>query len=232
MPSRKASRNTTSGGHCRRFRRRTATRVRRRRCSRSSNNSSGRCPTRSSTRPAAGRAGRRRQGGDGVADARTGRRPAVAVRRPGRGLCADRRRVRVGAADTEPVETPDTICGGIEVPDPVAGEGTRGNLRDRRRRGRDRRPGRPRGGRDGGPTRGSRDDPERGGGGAWELAERGEFDGDETVVLVNTATGNKEADVLRSYLMSQGVQTIRDSSSTAIGAHIPPHGCYHPDFAR
>jgi threonine synthase len=31
------------------------------------------------------------------------------------------------------------------------------------------------------------------------------FDGDETVVLVNTATGNKEADVLRSHLMSQGI---------------------------
>ncbi|MFC6769017.1 threonine synthase, partial [Natrinema soli] len=41
--------------------------------------------------------------------------------------------------------------------------------------------------------------------GAWELAERGAFDGDETVVIVNTGSGNKEADVLRSHLMSQGV---------------------------
>jgi len=38
-----------------------------------------------------------------------------------------------------------------------------------------------------------------------ELAERDAFDGDETVVIVNTGSGNKEADVLRSHLMSQGV---------------------------
>ena len=41
--------------------------------------------------------------------------------------------------------------------------------------------------------------------GAWQLAEEGEFDGDETIVVVNAATGNKEADVLRSHLMGQGI---------------------------
>ncbi|TYT61111.1 threonine synthase [Natrialba swarupiae] len=113
-----------------------------------------------------------------------------------------------GAADTEPVETPDTICGGIEVPDPVAGGRVLEAISET-------------GG--GAVATDDQDVLEAGvtvaqheglemtpsaaaaAGGAWELAERGEFDGDETVVLVNTATGNKEADVLRSYLMSQGV---------------------------
>lgn len=41
--------------------------------------------------------------------------------------------------------------------------------------------------------------------GAWELAENGVFDADDTVVLLNTATGNKDADIVRSRLMSQGI---------------------------
>ena len=41
--------------------------------------------------------------------------------------------------------------------------------------------------------------------GAWELRERGELDADETVVLVNTATGNKDADIVRSRLMGRGM---------------------------
>jgi threonine synthase len=41
--------------------------------------------------------------------------------------------------------------------------------------------------------------------GAFELAERGEFGEDDTVVLLNTGTANKNADVLRSHLMSKGV---------------------------
>jgi threonine synthase len=39
--------------------------------------------------------------------------------------------------------------------------------------------------------------------GAWELAD--EFDADATVVLVNTESGGKTADVLRSHLMGQGI---------------------------
>ena len=41
--------------------------------------------------------------------------------------------------------------------------------------------------------------------GAWALAERGELDDDETVVLVNADAGVKTADLLRSHLMGQGV---------------------------
>lgn len=41
--------------------------------------------------------------------------------------------------------------------------------------------------------------------GAWELSQAGEFDATDTIVIMNTATGNKTADVLRSHLMSQGI---------------------------
>lgn len=41
--------------------------------------------------------------------------------------------------------------------------------------------------------------------GAWELAESGVFDADDTVVLLNTAAGNKDADIVRSRLMSRGI---------------------------
>lgn len=41
--------------------------------------------------------------------------------------------------------------------------------------------------------------------GAWTLADDGAFDTDDTVVLLNTATGNKDADIVRSRLMSQGI---------------------------
>jgi len=40
---------------------------------------------------------------------------------------------------------------------------------------------------------------------AMALADRDVFGADETVVLVNPAAGNKEADVLRSHLMSKGI---------------------------
>ncbi len=107
-----------------------------------------------------------------------------------------------------PVETPDTICGGIEIPDPGESSWILDAIRET----------------DGGAV--ATDDPDileaaiqvaqheglemaptcaAAASGAWELAERGVFDGDETIVIVNTGTGNKEADVLRSHLMSQGV---------------------------
>ncbi len=108
----------------------------------------------------------------------------------------------------EPVETPDTICGGIEIPDPIASPWILEAIRDT----------------DGGAV--ATDDREileaavqvaasegvemapssaAAASGVWELAERGGFDGDETIVICNTATGNKDADVLRSHLMSQGI---------------------------
>jgi threonine synthase len=41
--------------------------------------------------------------------------------------------------------------------------------------------------------------------GARALADRGTFAADDVVVLVNSVTGNKEADLLRSHLMSKGI---------------------------
>ncbi|WP_226007534.1 threonine synthase [Natrinema salinisoli] len=113
-----------------------------------------------------------------------------------------------GRDDHDPVEHPDTICGELEIPDPAAGRRVLEAIRET----------------DGGAV--ATEDPDilesavqvaqttglelipsaaAAASGAWKLAERGTFDGDETVVIVNTGSGNKEADVLRSHLMSQGV---------------------------
>ncbi|QSW99619.1 threonine synthase [Haloterrigena alkaliphila] len=113
-----------------------------------------------------------------------------------------------GRDEHDPVEHPDTICGGLEIPDPGASPWILEAIRET----------------DGGAV--ATDDPDileaavqvakreglemvpsaaAAASGAWELAERGAFDGDETVVILNTGSGNKEADVLRSHLMSQGV---------------------------
>ncbi|WP_254761592.1 threonine synthase [Natrinema marinum] len=113
-----------------------------------------------------------------------------------------------GRDELEPVEHPDTICGELEVPDPAAGSRALEAVRET----------------DGDGV--ATDDPDileaavrvaqsaglelipsaaAAASGAWELAERGAFDGDETLVIVNTGSGNKEADVLRSHLMGQGI---------------------------
>jgi threonine synthase len=107
----------------------------------------------------------------------------------------------------EPVEYPDTICGSLEIPDPAGGAHALDALAAT----------------DGGavaPTdeelldaglalAGAGVPASATGGaavsGAATLAERGAFDADETVVLVNPATANREADLLRSRLMSEGV---------------------------
>ncbi|THE65448.1 threonine synthase [Salinadaptatus halalkaliphilus] len=113
-----------------------------------------------------------------------------------------------GADAHGPVETPDTICGGLEISDPPAGERVLEAIRET----------------GGGAVATADPDILEAGvqvamheglemtpsaaaaaGGAWELAERGAFDGDETVVICNTGAGTKEADVLRSHLMSQGI---------------------------
>ena len=113
-----------------------------------------------------------------------------------------------GRAEHEPVEYPDTICGGIEVADPGASRLVLDAVRET----------------DGAAVATPDDEIlaaavevaqtagiEMGAtcgaaaSGAIELAERGVFGADETVVLVNTATGNKESDILRSHLMSQGI---------------------------
>ena len=108
----------------------------------------------------------------------------------------------------EPWETPDTICGGIEIPDPGASPWILEAVRES-------------GGRavaasdeeilDSLVTVAQNEGPEMGvtcaaaAAGAWKLAEGGHFDPDDTVVLLNTATGNKDADVARSHLMGKGI---------------------------
>jgi threonine synthase len=108
----------------------------------------------------------------------------------------------------DPVEHPDTVCGGIEIPDPGASPLILDAVRE-----------------SGGGAVATSDDEilhaaarvaQREGlemgatcaavaSGAWALADRGEFDEDDTVVLLNTGAGNKDADVLRSHLMGQGI---------------------------
>ena len=113
-----------------------------------------------------------------------------------------------GAAVHEPVEHPDTICGGIEIPDPG---GSRWILEALRETG---------GGAvattdeeilDAAVTVAAHEGLEMAptcaaaASGAAALADRGEFDDAETVVVLNTGTGNKDADVLRSHLMGKGI---------------------------
>jgi threonine synthase len=108
----------------------------------------------------------------------------------------------------EAVDHPDTICGELEVPAPAGGAMARDAVAAT----------------DGGAVAVDDDDllesavaltqrlgtevGATGGAaaaGAWALADRGAFDAEETVVLVNADAGVKTADVLRSHLMGQGV---------------------------
>ncbi|MFW6003769.1 MAG: threonine synthase [Halanaeroarchaeum sp.] len=118
------------------------------------------------------------------------------------------RAIEEDRAAHEPWQQPDTICGDIEIPDPGAGEWLLEAIRET----------------DGDAV--STDDeaildgavevaqsvglelsPSAGASvsGAIELAGRGTLGEDDTVVLVNTAAGNKESDVLRSHLMRKGI---------------------------
>ena len=108
----------------------------------------------------------------------------------------------------EPWATPDTICGGIEIPDPGASPLVLDALRES----------------DGGAVATSDEaildaavavaqqtGIEMGAtcaaaaSGAWELSRQDAFDEDDTVVLLNTGAGNKDDDVLRSHLMGKGI---------------------------
>ena len=112
-----------------------------------------------------------------------------------------------GLADTEPWDRPDTLVGALEVPDPAGGALALRAVRET-----------------GGFATGVPDDDALeaavalagegvevsatggvGAGAARELAAAGQFDPDDTVVLVNPVAGNKENDVLRSHLMRQGI---------------------------
>lgn len=112
-----------------------------------------------------------------------------------------------GREEHQPWENPDTICGGIEIPDPGMSKYMLDALEES----------------NGGAVATSDSDildsantvaraegvemtatAAAAASGAWELAQSGEFDSSDTVVILNTGTANKTADVLRSHLMSQG----------------------------
>jgi len=112
-----------------------------------------------------------------------------------------------GATTVGATDHPDTICGELEVPEPAGGSVVLDAISSS----------------DGGAV--AADDDEilesavtlaatgvpgsaTGGAaaaGAHELAEKGALDADDTVVLVDPASGNREADILRSHLMKQGI---------------------------
>lgn len=113
-----------------------------------------------------------------------------------------------GAERAEPWDIPDTIAGELEVPDPPGDDVAIAALHDT----------------DGTAVTAGDDDIlesavavaanevlEMGGAagvapaGAWNLAQDDWFDDDDSVVLVNTESGLKTPDVLRSHLMGRGV---------------------------
>lgn len=113
-----------------------------------------------------------------------------------------------GIDDPEPWDVPDTIAGEIEIPDPAGGALALEALAET----------------DGTAVTATDDDVlesavavaqneviEMGAAagvapaGAWSLAQDDWFDEDDTVVLVNTESGLKTPDVLRSHLMGKGV---------------------------
>jgi len=141
--------------------------------------------------------------------ARTGaidRRPRLYAAQPAG--CAPLVAAWKNGEDTpQPVDHPDTICGALEIPAPAGGSLALDALDAT----------------DGGAVETTDEElldwavslaetgvptSATGGvgvGGGHKLAERGAFDAGETVVIVNPATANREADMLRSHLMRQGV---------------------------
>lgn len=112
-----------------------------------------------------------------------------------------------GAETVAPWADPDTICGGIEVPSVGAGDWVLDVLEES----------------NGGAVATSDDEileaatvvAQREGlemgatcaaaaSGAWAKARDGAFDADATIVILNTGTGLKDADLLRSHLMGRG----------------------------
>ena len=110
--------------------------------------------------------------------------------------------------DPEPWAVPDTVVGGLEVPDPAGGlpaaeavrasDGAGVAVDDEDAL-------------DSAATVAQHEGLEASvacgiaAAGAWRLRERGELADDDTVVLVNTGAGNKDADVVRSRLMGRGM---------------------------
>ena len=113
-----------------------------------------------------------------------------------------------GAEAHEPWDQPDTICGGIEIPDPGASPLILDALEESG------------GGAVATPdeeileaalTVAQKEGVEMGvtcsaaASGAQKLATEDKFGEDDTVVLLNTGAGSKDADVIRSHLMSKGI---------------------------
>lgn len=111
-----------------------------------------------------------------------------------------------GASTHDPWEVPDTVCGNLERPDPNGSELVLNALRESG------------GGAiatsdetilESAVTVASHEGIEMGvsagaaASGAWELHEQ--FDESDTIAIINTATGRKDADLLRSHLMRQGI---------------------------
>ena len=110
--------------------------------------------------------------------------------------------------DPEPWDVPDTVVGSLEIPDPAGGLAAAEAVRAS-------------GGAgvavddqdllDSAATVAQHEGLEvsvacgTAAAGAWDLADAGSFGPDDTVVLLNTAMGNKDADIIRSRLMSQGM---------------------------
>jgi threonine synthase len=111
-----------------------------------------------------------------------------------------------GAETHDPWDVPDTVCGGLELPDPNGSALVLDALRES-------------GGgavatsdtdiMESAVTVASHEGIEMGvsaaaaASGAWAMQET--FSEDDTIVIINTATGGKDADLLRSHLMGQGI---------------------------
>ena len=110
--------------------------------------------------------------------------------------------------DPEPWEVPDTVVGRLEIPDPVGGlpaveavtaSGGTGVAVD------------DEDALDSAATVAQHEGLEVSvacgvaAAGAWQLRETGELDAGETVVVVNTGSGSKDADIVRSRLMGRGM---------------------------
>jgi threonine synthase len=114
---------------------------------------------------------------------------------------------REGETDPRPADAPDSVCGELEIPDPAAGGLALAAIAES--------DGTAVGVQDDAILAGARTLAEAGvpggvtGGAAMRaaaiLAERGEIGREESVVLVNPVSANKEADLMRSHLMSTGV---------------------------
>ncbi|MES3518166.1 MAG: pyridoxal-phosphate dependent enzyme [Natronomonas sp.] len=111
-------------------------------------------------------------------------------------------------SDPEPWEIPDTVVGELEIPDPAGGlaavEAVRASGGDAVAVSDDDL-------LDSAATAAQHEGLElsvacgTAAAGAWTLREAGVLSADDDVVLLNTGTGNKDADIIRSRLMSRGM---------------------------